>query len=148
VAHPASYSTGTSTNITGGKAPERENHHSSTSSAEVKNDGAVPPLPVMRFLVKSTIICMYIYIYQGAVLIRAEQIMIGGCRVTGASLQEIKKRKFCALPGLELRPLGRYSRYSRYTDCATATLRCICLVLEIRFNWRRVSIINLFSLVF
>jgi hypothetical protein len=35
-----------------------------------------------------------------------------------AGLDDVEKRKFLTLPGLELRPLGRPAVASRYTDCA------------------------------
>jgi hypothetical protein len=35
-----------------------------------------------------------------------------------AGLDSLKKRKFLTLSGLELRPLGRSARSSRYTDYA------------------------------
>jgi hypothetical protein len=40
-AHPASYPM-----VAGGKAAEREADNSPAPSAEVKNDGAIPPLPI------------------------------------------------------------------------------------------------------
>jgi hypothetical protein len=44
-AYPASYSAGTAAGFLGVKRPGREADHSSPSSAEVKNDGAIRPLP-------------------------------------------------------------------------------------------------------
>jgi hypothetical protein len=44
-ARPASYPMDTGGSFPGGKAAGREIHHSRPSSAEVNNDGAVPPLP-------------------------------------------------------------------------------------------------------
>jgi hypothetical protein len=43
-AHPASYLTSTTDFSSGVKRQEREADHSSPSSAEIKNDGAIPPL--------------------------------------------------------------------------------------------------------
>jgi hypothetical protein len=44
-AHPASYSMGTGDYSPRVKCPGREDQHSPPSSAEVKNGGAIPPLP-------------------------------------------------------------------------------------------------------
>jgi hypothetical protein len=44
-AHPATYPMGTGGSFPGSKAAGREDDHSSLSSAEVKNGGAIPPLP-------------------------------------------------------------------------------------------------------
>jgi hypothetical protein len=41
---------------------------------------------------------------------------IGGWVDPRASLDDVEKRKFLTLPGLELRPLGRPSVASSYTD--------------------------------
>lgn len=38
-----------------------------------------------------------------------------------AGLDDVEKRKLWALPGLELRPLRRAARTSRYTACALPT---------------------------
>jgi hypothetical protein len=46
-AHPASYPMGTGGFSPGVKRPGREADHSLPSIAEVKNDGAIPPLPHM-----------------------------------------------------------------------------------------------------
>jgi hypothetical protein len=35
-----------------------------------------------------------------------------------AGLDNVEKRKFLTLPGLELRQLGRLARSCRYADCA------------------------------
>jgi hypothetical protein len=44
-AHPASYLMATGGSYPGGKAAGREADHSASSNIEVKNRGAVPPLP-------------------------------------------------------------------------------------------------------
>jgi hypothetical protein len=44
-AHPASYTMGTESSFPGVKRLGREADHSPPSSAEVKNDGAILPLP-------------------------------------------------------------------------------------------------------
>jgi hypothetical protein len=44
-AHPASYTIGTGGSFPGGMRPGRETDHSPSSSAEVRNGGAIPPLP-------------------------------------------------------------------------------------------------------
>jgi hypothetical protein len=44
--HPASYPIGTGCSSPGVKRPVREPDHSPPASAEVKNDGAIPPLPI------------------------------------------------------------------------------------------------------
>jgi hypothetical protein len=41
---------------------------------------------------------------------------IGGWVVPRAGLDDVEKRKFLTLPGLELRPLGRQSVASRHAD--------------------------------
>jgi hypothetical protein len=43
---------------------------------------------------------------------------IGGWVDLRAALDDLEKRKFLTLPGLELRPLGRPAVASRYTDYA------------------------------
>jgi hypothetical protein len=43
---------------------------------------------------------------------------IGGWVGHRAGLDDVEKRKFCTLPGLELRPLGLQAVASRYTDWA------------------------------
>jgi hypothetical protein len=52
---------------------------------------------------------------------------IGGWVGLRAGLDDVEKRKFLTLPGLELRPLGRPAR--RYTDCAvpapTEVVACV-----------------------
>jgi hypothetical protein len=44
--HPASYPVGTGADFPEIKRPGREADHSPPSSAEVKNGGAIPPLPM------------------------------------------------------------------------------------------------------
>jgi hypothetical protein len=44
-AHPASYITCSGGSVSGIKRPRRETDYSSPSSVEVKNGGAIPPLP-------------------------------------------------------------------------------------------------------
>jgi hypothetical protein len=44
-ANPASYSMGTKGSVPGVKQSRREADHSPRSTAEVKNEGAIPPLP-------------------------------------------------------------------------------------------------------
>jgi hypothetical protein len=41
-----------------------------------------------------------------------------------AGLDDVEKRKFLTIPGLELRPLGRPAVASRYTDYAIPVLIC------------------------
>jgi hypothetical protein len=45
-AHPVSYLIGTGVLFSGAKRPGREGDHSPSSSAEVKNGGAILPLPI------------------------------------------------------------------------------------------------------
>jgi hypothetical protein len=50
---------------------------------------------------------------------------IGVCVDPRAGLDDVEKRKFFTLPGLELRPLGRPARSQSLTDCAIpATSAC------------------------
>jgi hypothetical protein len=44
-AHPASYPIGSRGALPGAKRPGREADHSSPTSAEVKDGGAIPPVP-------------------------------------------------------------------------------------------------------
>jgi hypothetical protein len=47
---------------------------------------------------------------------------MGGLVDFGAGLDDVEKRKFLTLPGLELRHLGRPGRNSRYADYAAYSL--------------------------
>jgi hypothetical protein len=47
---------------------------------------------------------------------------IGGWVGPKAGLNDVEKGKFLTLPGLEIRPLGRPARSSRYTDYAIPTV--------------------------
>jgi hypothetical protein len=51
-AHPVSYEIGTGGSFTGVKELRREADKSHPSSAEVKNGGAIPPLPHMSSCIK------------------------------------------------------------------------------------------------
>jgi hypothetical protein len=46
--------------------------------------------------------------------------IIGGWVDLRASLDDVERRKFLTLPGLELQPLGRQARSQLHTDCTVS----------------------------
>jgi hypothetical protein len=65
---------------------------------------------------------------------------IGGWVHPRAGQDDVKKRRFLTLPGLELRPLGRPTLASRYSDYAIPGppfLQGSCLNVCTASNWKR-----------